>query len=154
MSLLTETVEKAKASFSDIVGAPGQLGGVAVEGTQKAVTGLIQTWMQNHPLWAWFISHPLISFGLILVMFFLLRGLLGAIVHFIEKLWIVTLSAPLKFGNWLLSASLGKLKQQAVPASNEHSTHQQLTDLVTRLEAMQTEQDELLKQVKTILEKV
>jgi hypothetical protein len=154
MSLFTDTVEKTKSSFSGIVDAPGQLGNAAVEGTQKAVMGIIQTWIQNHPTWAWFMGHPLISFGLLIVAFFLLRGLLGAIAHFIEKLWIIVLRAPMQLGAWLINASWGKLNKQASTVSQEPNPHHELAAIVERLEATRIEQDELLKQVKTILEKV
>jgi hypothetical protein len=153
MNLLTETVEKTKASLSGIAQAPGQLGNAAVEGTQKAVEGMIHTWMKNHPVWAWFASHPLISVGVVLVAFFLLRGLIGAIAHFVEQLWIVILRLPMKLLNWLLNSSLGTLRKSAEPSLPQRSSQQQeLAMILDRLEAIQLEQDELLKQVKTILE--
>jgi hypothetical protein len=120
---------------------------------QQAVTSVLQTWMQDHPIVAWLLVHPLWSLLLLLVVVVLLRGLIGAIGRLTERIWIALLQAPMRLATWLLTSTTNRLTRTAptAPSPLEPTPQQRLIDIVTRLEAIQQEQDALLKEVREML---
>lgn len=120
---------------------------------QRAIVTTIQTWMEAHPLIAWLLTHPVISLGLVLVIVVLLRGLLGAIARLTEHIWIAVLRAPMQLASWLFGAVLRLFHQPVPPPQVETPTQQQrLALLLDRLEALKQEQDELLREVRAVIE--
>jgi hypothetical protein len=120
---------------------------------QRAIVAMVQTWLQNHPIMAWLVTHPLISTGILLSSLVLVRGLLGAIARLTERLWLTLLRAPMLFASWLFGAIVGLFRQPVVAAVPIElpSPKQRLADILDRLEALKQEQDELLQEVRTLL---
>lgn len=120
---------------------------------QQAIATILQTWMQAHPLMAWLLIHPLLSLGLLLVVIVLLRGLLGAIARLTERIWIAILRAPVRLASWLFTLlTQWFVKAQPPPTFPEPPTQQdRLTVILNRLEAIQHEQDLLIKEVRSML---
>lgn len=124
-------------------------------GVTDAVGTSLQNWLTAHPLIHWVVDHPLWTVGLVVLTIFLFWGLLRAIARFIEQLWLVILRSPLLLFRWVLGMGtrtyqrLADAKDLPVPAPVENQAR--LTEILTRLEALRQEQDQLLQEVKTLL---
>lgn len=105
------------------------------------VQNSVQAWIDVHPIFAWILLHPLWSMGIAIVVLWLAFSLLTALVDATAQLISSILKLPLTgFKRLLLPRRFVK------PDSS-----QQLMEVLDRLEALRQEQDELLKQVKTML---
>jgi len=121
---------------------------------QQALSAVIQTWMEEHPIAAWLIVHPLLSVGLLLVAIILLRGLLGAIAQLTERIWMAILRFPMKLASWLFTSTAQLFIRSTSDTQTpvEQPTQQErLIAILARLEAIQQEQDQLLKEVREVL---
>ncbi len=107
--------------------------------------------MDGHPFWAWLVSHPFWSLGLVFVVLVLLRGLLGAIAHFVEQVWLAILRSPLVLSKWLLGLGTKSFHLAIAEKREGDAKQQRLTEIVNRLEMLKQEQSELLQEVKTLL---
>jgi hypothetical protein len=116
------------------------------EGIKWAVFEMGQDRFIGHSVTAWLFSHPLWALGGLLVSFVLLSGLLRAITQSTERIWLILLRAPLRFGRWILTQVLGLLKLPIVKPD-----HNQLYEKVARLEQLQQEQQQLLQEIKTLM---
>ncbi|EKQ70641.1 hypothetical protein OsccyDRAFT_0942 [Leptolyngbyaceae cyanobacterium JSC-12] len=125
------------------------------KGVTNAVSMSLQNWLNAHPLIHWVVDHPLWTVGLVVVTIFLFWGLLRAIARFIEQLWLIILRSPLLLFRWVLGIStrtyqrLAEPKDLLVPAPIDSQAR--LTEILTRLEVLRQEQDQLLQEVKTLL---
>jgi hypothetical protein len=143
-----------------------------VESFIDALFGPVQDWLVQHPLWLWLFTHPLWLLGAILLALFLLAGLLRAIAGLTEQLWLGLLRLPILLvqtlwqgglflwrlvgqpANQLTAKSLVQpTTQLTLPAAQPTAKSDRLTEIVDRLEALRQEQDELLKEVKLLLNK-
>ena len=116
------------------------------EGIKRAVLEMSQDGLTRHSIAAWLISHPLWALGGLLVSFVLLSGLLRAIAQSTERLWMILLRAPLKFGRWSLTQLLRLLRLPITEPDNNP-----LFEKVARLEQLQQEQQQLLQEIKTLM---
>ncbi|HEY9640517.1 MAG TPA: hypothetical protein V6C57_08535 [Coleofasciculaceae cyanobacterium] len=120
-----------------------------------SITAPLRDWLNAHPAGYWLVSHPLWSVGLLLISLLLLSGLLGAIAQLTQKLWIGILQAPWTLTRWIFTTVFHLLKSllrwqgSVEPEPNRHQ--ERLTEILTRLEVLKQEQDELLQEVKAIL---
>lgn len=118
-------------SFSDAVTA----------NVQNSIQTSMQSWIAEHPIFAWILLHPLWSVGIAIVILWLAFSLLTAIVDATVEFISSILKLPLHgFKRLFLPRRLAKL-----------DSSQQLIEVLDRLEALRQEQDELLQQVKTML---
>lgn len=153
---LTETTDKAKASLNQSVQAAEQLKDATTSGVRQAISDSLQSWFAAHPVIGWLITHPLLSLGLLLVTLFVLRGLFRAIVRFSEQTWLFLLQSPFLLGQQILKLT-GRLfrrlpTQSLLPQAPVQPSSERLTLLLSRLEQLNHEQDELLREVKTLLD--
>lgn len=116
---------------------------------------LISDWLQDQPQVVWSVTHPLLSIGMVFLMFFLVWGLLKAITSLIEKMWVLLLKAPFIFIKFLVKLWFPAYKN--IPGlTPKNLTVQESQNrsqiIVHRLEELKIEQDALLKELKTILD--
>jgi len=116
------------------------------EGIKWAVFEMGQDGFMGHSVTEWSISHPLWALGGLLVSFVLLSGLLRAIAQSVERLWIILLRAPLRFGRWVLN-QLFRLLQLPINEPDQNL----LSEKMERLEQLQQEQQQLLQEIKTLM---
>lgn len=129
-----------------------QLGTTFTTGPRHAVETLIQQWMQEHPLLAWFLTHPLITLGVLLVALVVLRRLLGVTVQLTETLLLTILRSPWLLGRWLVSVATGFFNRPVTMlVESQVSQQQRLAALLERLEAIKQEQDALIQEVRALL---
>lgn len=155
---VSETVEKAKASFDENRQRAEPLNDSVAETVQKALSTTLQNWLEAHPLLAWLIAHPLLTLAIILLICWLFWGLLNASGRLTEKAWLAILQFPLKLGQWLWrqiargfkGISPGSNRLSVKPTSAKED-HQRLADILSRLETLHQEQEQLMKEMQTIL---
>lgn len=75
----------------------------------SALVAIAQAWLQDHPLLAWLLYHPLISLGLLAIAVLLLWSLFQAFVEITQQFWVRLLKVPLHLGRWLLRGVYGVL---------------------------------------------
>lgn len=161
---MTQTQHAIATGASQTKAAMTDLGSTATKLPQQALESTVQkwikmfelmtaTWMQDHPIAAWFLTHPIISLIGLLVMVVLLRGLLGAIAHLTERIWLAVLRLPVTIVTRSVSAVMSLVNRPAIAATlpEEPSPQKRLTLILDRLEALRREQDELLQEVRTML---
>lgn len=133
-----------------------------MQGIQNAAIAMSQDWLSEVSLIGWGVAHPVWAIGGLAVLLFLLSGLLRAITQLAEKLWIALLRSPLNLIRWMFT----KLRQffkieDTVPVSMNKSTKHphysynetQVWERISRLEEIQKEQIQILKEVKALLNK-
>lgn len=125
-----------------------------------SLTTPFQDWLSQYPVLLWLATHPLWLLAAVLVVLFLLSGLLRAVAGLTEKLWLVLLSLPVNLMRWLWQGMVFLLSRPFAskpvveagfvnpPVLNPQD---RLTEVLNRLEALRQEQDELLKEVKSLL---
>ena len=128
-----------------------------VDRVLNSLTSPLQNWLADHPMGYWLVSHPLWLVGLILITLVLLSGLFGAIAQLTQKLWVFVLQAPLSLARWMFvtlfqvfGIALRWKGDAAKPPENVH----RLTEILSRLEGLRQEQDELIKEAKTVLKEM
>ena len=127
-----------------------------VDQVLNSLTAPLQRWLTAHPAGYWLVSHPLWLVGLILIGLLLLSGLFGAIAQLTQKLWIFVLQAPLLLTRWIFAAIFQLLRAIFRWKGNaekpvENAQQQRLDEILSRLEVLKQEQDDLMKEVKAIL---
>ncbi|OKH22462.1 hypothetical protein [Chroogloeocystis siderophila] len=170
---LQTTTQQAKDTLTETTGKA-----VKAVDIQSAIASSISNWLQDHPailhlvqILIWATEHPIISFILGLFVIAITWSLIKAIGRLIDEIATTLLQAPLSilrnafifFANSL--GNLGKLALNKLPhnqaaeqlALQQTSSivikdkHQQIVEISNRLEAIQQEQNELLKALMEIL---
>lgn len=171
---IVENIDKTKNSF-------GQIKNTRSDAIQTAISSSLTDWLVDHPavlrlvqLLAWGTNHPILSLIILLFVLAIAFSLIKAIGSIFEKAWLSILQAPLKLGQFLLifiSQSLGKFgslminplirnktANLSIIRSNLQSNFefnqknkQRLLEISNRLEEIQNEQNELLKEATAIL---
>ncbi len=133
-------------------------------------------WIEAHPavFWAskaliWGINHPIISTVIILLAIFALWQLVKAFGSLVEKVFLSILKSPFRLVHFLWKASFKpreqfvtsrKIKQTesdisslmtAIPPSIRRNQKERLAYVLTRLEVIRQEQNDLLQEVTEIL---
>lgn len=143
---IAQTAEQTKTTAT-------QFGQSFTVSPQGALAAMVQSWMAEHPVWAWCFTHPLITVGLGLVALVIVRRLVGLVVQGTERLLLAIVRSPLWLGKWLLGVGTGWFQRPmtALAEPPAPTQHQRLAMLLDRLEAIRREQDELLQEVRAIL---
>ncbi|NEQ31796.1 MAG: hypothetical protein F6K04_12455 [Leptolyngbya sp. SIO4C5] len=150
---LTATAEQTKTSLQEMTQAD-PIGGFT-GGFQGAIAASTQTWLSQHPVIAWMVTHPLLALGLAVVVLLSLWGFLGAIAQFVRQVWVGILSLPLRLMQWLLlgvfrlfrrADALQRLKKGQPP-----ELQPRLLEILSRLESLQQEQAALMREMQAIL---
>lgn len=121
-----------------------------------ATTAPFRDWLANHPIVFWLVTHPLWLLGSLLLLLFFLSGLLGAVSQLTQNLWLAILNFPVRLSQWIWSRTFGLVRAIALPSpptSGSSPSQTRLTDILNRLDALQQEQDALLQELRTLLNK-
>jgi hypothetical protein len=171
---VNQATEKAKASLEDSINKAGIMSDATSNFLQSAIDGTVKNWMDSHPLVFWLVSHPLISLAMLLLFIFIILGFLQALGNFFAKGWLFILQIPLKLMQGVLSlgsksvSNLGGVVVKSLVSknpedknnsalqlrgveSNSLESQERLANILTRLEAIQQEQNQLLQEASAIL---
>ncbi len=116
----------------------------------------VRDWLTQHPLWNWLLLHPLWLLGLVVLVLFLFAGLMGAIAHLTETIWLTVLRLPIRLTQWIFWGVVQLFKLPFTPRLNGKKTdpvqsQERLTEILDRLEALRQEQDQLMAEVRSIM---
>ena len=173
---VTQATEKAKASLQDSIHRAENISSAASDTLQDAINASVKNWIDSHPLIFWLVSHPLIALAILLLSIFIILGLFQALGSFFAKGWLFILQLPGKFMqrvfsvgsksvsnlggmavNSFASRNLGENNNLSLPLngvqSNSSESQERLANILTRLEAIRQEQNQLLQEAEAILGK-
>ncbi|MEP6519525.1 hypothetical protein [Microcoleus vaginatus] len=171
---VNQATEKAKASLEDSINKATNMTEAASNALQSAINGTVKNWIDSHPVVFWLVSHPLISLAMLLLFIFLILGLLQALGSFFAEGWLFILQRSGKFMQGVLSVgskSVSNFGGVAVNSlvsknpeyknnsalqlrgveSNSLESQERLANILTRLEAIRQEQNQLLQEASAIL---
>ncbi|MUL35546.1 hypothetical protein [Gloeocapsopsis dulcis] len=172
--ILFKTTERLQTTTQQAKDTLTETSGKAVKAVdiQSAIATSTSNWLQDHPailrlvqILIWATEHPIISLIVLLFVIAIAWSLIKSIGRLIDKIASSLLQAPLKLLQTLLIfiiSTLGNLgislnKPAEQLALQQGSTivikdkSQQIAEISTRLEALQQEQNELLKALMEIL---
>lgn len=171
---VNQATEKAKASLEDSINKAGNMSGAASDAIKSAINGTVKDWIDAHPVVFWLVSHPLISLAMLLLFIFIIFGFFQGLSSFFAKGWLFILQSPIKFMQRVLSVgskSVSNVGGVAVNSlvsknpqdknnsalqlrgveSNSLESQERIANILTRLEAIRQEQNQLLQEASAIL---
>lgn len=173
---LVEAIAGTSHALEDTIQTAERLNVAAAESVQGAMNSFvrewvdsIRVWIDSHPaaFWAvqtmlWAIDHPIRALGVLLLLVFIIQRLLKALSYLVERALVFLLQAPFKFGRFLLQASagfLGRLRGKEAASELEalsfeltqNTQKERLATILTRLEVIRQEQNQLLQEVAVIV---
>ncbi|MEG5049480.1 MULTISPECIES: hypothetical protein [unclassified Microcoleus] len=172
---VNQATEKAKASLEDSINKAGNMSDAASNAIQSAINGNIKDWIYSHPLVFWLVNHPLVSLAILLLFILRILGFFQALGSLFAKGWLFILQSPVKFMQGVLSfgsksvSNVGGvavnslvsknpeyknnsgLQQLRGVESNSLESQERLANILTRLEAIREEQNQLLQEASAIL---
>jgi hypothetical protein len=125
---------------------------------QQAIARSIHDWLNHHPVLNWLLHHGLITLGLVLLFLLLIWGLIGAIARSLEQGWFYILQLPFRFVFWVMKGvivfGLQRFHHPNPLLAEEEATQSfdnRLAEILSRMESLRMEQDELLQEMKLLL---
>lgn len=173
---VTQATEKAKISLEDSIHKAGNMSDAASNAIQSAINGTVKDWIDSNPVIFWLVSHPLIGLAMVLLFILTVLGFFQALGSLFAQGWLFILQSPVKFMQGVLSVgskSVSNVGGVAVNSlvsknpedknnsalqlrgveSNSLESQERLANILTRLEAIRQEQNQLLEEVSAILGK-
>ncbi|MEG4810311.1 hypothetical protein QUA82_21460 [Microcoleus sp. F8-D3] len=142
---------------------------------QSAIDGMFKNWSASNPVLFWLMSHPWwISLGMLVLFIWIIKKILQALGNFLEKGLLLILQIPLKFmqgvvslgfksasnlGGAVVNSLISKNSQDKNNSvlqlrgveSNSLESQERLAHILTRLETIRQEQNQLLQEASAIL---
>ena len=173
---VNQATEKAKISLEDSLNKGGNMSDAASNALQSAINGTVKDWIDSHPVVFWLVSHPLIGLAMVLLFILTLLGFFQALGSLFAQGWLFILQSPVKFMQGVLSVgskSVSNVGGVAVNSlvsknpedknnlalqlrgveSNSLESQERIANILTRLEAIRQEQNQLLQEASAILGK-
>jgi hypothetical protein len=148
---LTETSNATNISFPSLKNInPKQFGNAILAGIGREIDLRIQSWLDAHPVVAWAIAHPLITLAIAVLIIFIFWGLLRAIARLFDELWLRILRSPLWLGQLVWNGGKSLTARAMVKPNNTALHQQRKTEILTRLETLRLEQNQLLQELETL----
>ncbi|MEG4520429.1 MULTISPECIES: hypothetical protein [unclassified Microcoleus] len=152
----------------------GNMSEVTSNFIQRAIDGIFINWSNSDPLVSWLMSNWWISLVILLLFILIIVGFLQALGNFFAKGWLFILQIPLKLMQGVLSlgsksvSNLGGVVVKSLVSknpqdknnsalqlrgveSNSLESQERLANILTRLEAIRQEQNQLLQEASAIL---
>lgn len=123
------------------------------DAAQSALLRPVQGWLVEHPLMGWLVGHPLVALVLVVVGLLLFAGLWSAIARLTEGFWLSLVKLPFRLGGWVVGAVSGLLVRQWAKPPKLAAGDERLSEIMGRLETLQTEQEQLLEELRELLGK-
>lgn len=173
---VNQATEKVKASLEYSINKAGNMSGTALDAIKSAINGTVKDWIDSHPVVFWLVSHPLISLAMLLIFIFIILGFFQALGKFFAEGWLFILQSPGKFMQGVFSVASksvsnvgGVAVNSLVPKNTQEKNNsalqlrgveskslesqERLANILTRLEAIRQEQNQLLQEASAILGK-
>jgi hypothetical protein len=124
-----------------------------IEALQSALAQPLQRWLTDHPLAGWLVVHPLWLLAVVVVVILLFAGLWSALARLTEGFWLTLVRLPFQLSVWVFTTLASGLTHQWARAAKSPPDPDRLSEIMLRLESLQTEQETLLKEMRQILAK-
>ncbi|BAY31836.1 hypothetical protein NIES2107_37220 [Nostoc carneum NIES-2107] len=180
INTVTTTWEQAKGSLEQSLQTAGQVKSTTSTAVQTAIASSMNDWLAQHPaifrlvqMLGWAANHPIISCILLVFILALLWSIIRAVMRLIETASLSILQVPLKLLQALAKvifisfATFGSLAVQKIKGTQEtdktsailpinseviyQTKQQRLAEISVRLEAIQKEQQELLREAASLI---
>ncbi|MEC4812413.1 MAG: hypothetical protein SAK29_03925 [Scytonema sp. PMC 1069.18] len=177
---VTTTFEQAKVSVEQTLGSAEQAKNATSTAVSTAISSSINSWVEEHPILfrliqilSWAANHPIISLVILLFALAIIFSLVKAIGRLIESASLSLLQVPFKLlltlvkSLFLASTRVGNLAVTKLtpaevnynipallpetPQISPKDKQQRLAEISLRLEEIQNEQNQLLKEAAAIL---
>jgi hypothetical protein len=143
-SLVDQTVHRA-----------GDLSSGVIDSLFQRSTTALQVWSSQHPIAGWFLLHPLVSLVTLVLSISLIWTLMALLGQLLQQTWLTILKAPLVVLLWT-GRQMMRWMQDAIarPKSPPVALPEgdRVTDILSRLEHIRQEQDDLMQELKALLE--
>ncbi len=123
------------------------------DAAQSALLRPVQGWLAEHPLLSWLAGHPLWMLAMVVVGLLLFAGLWSAIARLTEGFWLSLVKLPFRLSGWIVGAVSGLLVRQWAKPAKLEAGENRLSEILLRLETLQTEQESLLEEMRGLLGK-
>lgn len=120
---------------------------------QSALLRPVQNWLAEHPIAAALVGHPLWALALAVVGLLLFAGLWSAVARLTEGFWLTLVKLPFRLSGWLFGAVSGLLVRRWAKPAQLEPQGDRLSEIVGRLEGLQSEQESLLEELRELLGK-
>jgi hypothetical protein len=179
LNVFSETGDKAKESAQKTLHSIGDFGNSITTKVDDSISSTInrplngiKVWIDAHPIVAWIthvinwgFHHPIIGIISLIVSIFLLKIFIKALSNFLEQAFLSLLNAPGNFSKFILNlifqpknnvvdteAKVIEEPVNTVAATSITPEHKErVTSILSRIEAIKQEQNELLQELKSIL---
>ncbi|MEA5447812.1 hypothetical protein VB780_04475 [Leptolyngbya sp. CCNP1308] len=123
------------------------------DAAQSALLRPVQGWLAEHPVMGWLVGHPLWAIALGILGLLLFAGLWSAIARLTEGFWLSLVKLPFQLSGWIFGAVSGLLVRRWVKPAKLEAGENRLSEIMGRLETLQTEQESLLEEMRGLLGK-
>ncbi|MEG4988517.1 hypothetical protein QUB08_22445 [Microcoleus sp. BR0-C5] len=150
------------------------MSGGASDAIKSAINGNVKDWIDSHPLVFWLVNHPWVSLAILLLFILSILGFFQALGSLFAEGWLFILQSPVKFMQGVLSfgsksvSNFGGVAVNSLVSqnpedknnsglqlrgveSNSLESQERLANILTRLEAIREEQNQLLQEASAIL---
>ena len=133
---------------------------------ENAIDSTITSWLNEHPLFFWLVTHPIWTSILFIFSLFLIVGLFEALGTLIKSIWIFIFKIPHKLikkttiltiknlqniSYQILSKNSSQNKLELTKIHSQSERQQRIIQILDRLEELKQEQDRLLKEIAEML---
>ncbi len=112
-----------------------------------ALPNPFQPWLNEHPLLAWFLGHPLWLFGAVALGLIVLVGLGSTLARLTEALGVQIVRFPVALGGWTVTALTQPLRRQW-KTRHPLDSEDRLDAILDRLDTLHHEQEALLGELR------
>jgi len=134
---------------------------------ENAIDYSINSWLDEHPLVFWLVTHPIWSLIISIFILFLIFGLFQAISSLFRSIWLFILRIPQKLIKKMFYFAVRYFKDRHHQLSKQNSPQKELkllegegksiqqhrvAEILQRLDKIKQEQDKLLEEIAEILE--
>jgi Fe2+ transport system protein B len=149
--------EQTKASLEQTIQKTEGLSHSLTEGIEKGINSYVTDWINHHVILGWFLTHPLYSIVIFIVLIVLVWGLFQAIGGLIVKSWIAVLLSPAMLVRSLLlknsQSTTNTINDKLLsPKIDSEDPQERCNTILHRLNEIKQEQDSLLQELAKILE--
>jgi hypothetical protein len=136
---IISVTEKSKTSLKETIDKAENLSNNLSEKINISLDGVFDSWIQEHPLFNWLLTHPMMAIIIVIISLLLTFTLGQVLIELVKQLLIAILRTP-----WLISKFVF-LKSVNKPLDSYNSQTQ--TNILQRLEAIEQKQQAILEQL-------
>jgi hypothetical protein len=123
------------------------------DAAQSALLRPVQGWLAEHPVMGWLVGHPLWAIALHSPANSSSPKIPSAIARITEGFWLSLVKLPFRLSGWIFGGLSGLLVRQWAKSAKLEAGDNRLSEIMSRLKTLQTEQESLLEEMRELLGK-